>query len=103
MYLLVKISAIFLIIYLINKAVNRPATIKGWSFKGPVENVWYTEKGIPSVLIHGTEYNLDYMIWHFDDIIHVGDTIIKRKGDLRLRLIRRNTKDTVFYNSLDDD
>jgi hypothetical protein len=103
MFLLAKILAVLLILYFIKKRIDMPTTIEGWSFKGPVEKIWYDDKHIPFVLVNGVEYNLYGTIWHFGDIIHVGDTIIKQKGDRRIRLIRRNTKDTVFYNTSTND
>jgi hypothetical protein len=102
-FLLVKVFVGVLMIYLIIKAFSTAAEKKSWSFKGPVEKVWYDDKGFPTVWVNGNKYDLYDTKWDSDDIINVGDTLIKRKGDLRITLIRRNSNDTVFYKSRNDD
>jgi len=70
-------------------------------FTGPVERVWYDNKGYPFVIVNGREYYLGDAIWHFNVKIHKGDTIVKQKGDLRIKIIKPHTKDTIYYNSVD--
>ena len=72
-----------------------------WDFKGPVEKVWYSDKHYPTVVVNNKVYDLYYTTWKFDVEILKGDTIIKNKGDLRIRLIRSNSKDTLYFNSID--
>lgn len=67
-------------------------------FKGAVDDVSYDAKGNPSVYVNHKKRDIYWMTWHRDCIIHKGDTLIKNKGDLRLRLIRANQRDTIFFD-----
>jgi hypothetical protein len=76
-----------------------------WSFKGVVEKVHYSDKGIPDVTVNGAEYYLFYTVMDIDYRIQRGDTLIKQKGDLRIKVIRPHTRDTIYdrnpsYNPL---
>jgi hypothetical protein len=92
------IIAVFIFLIFID-IVIKPKKALRWSFKGPVEKVWYDRKGIPFITIKGKEYDVFYFDWDFETKIEKGDTVIKQKGDLRLKLIRPNTRDTIYYNS----
>src|SRR5258708_4070460 len=68
------------------------------SFNGLVQNVNYNEKGIPTVTIKGIEYYLAGENWgHYQDKIETGDSMIKKKGELYIKLIKRNRIDTVKH------
>lgn len=69
-----------------------------WHFKGAVEKIRY-DKHYPTIWINGKDYSLYYTIWNFDIKIQPGDTIIKKENDLRIYLIRRSRKDTIYFNS----
>ena len=69
-----------------------------WNFKGVVEKVWYDKTAFPHVTVNGTEYDLRIAIWDFNIKINKGDTIIKKKGDERILLIRPKTRDTIYPN-----
>lgn len=66
-------------------------------FNGTVQNVTYSIKGYPTVTINGTNYPLDYPYWNFSIPIGKGDRIIKKKGEMNLKLIKRNRKDTIDF------
>ena len=86
------------VISLFYNIVIEPKVAAGWDFKGPVEKVWYSEKGTPSITVNGKEYWVFHLIWNNGTKIDKGDTVIKQKGDLRLKLIKPNTRDTIYYN-----
>jgi hypothetical protein len=76
-----------------------------WSFKGAVEKVHYSDKGIPDVTVNGNEYYLFYAVMDLDYRIQRGDTLIKQKGDLGVKVIRPHSRDTIYdrnplYNPL---
>ena len=66
-----------------------------WNFNGAVQKVRYDVKGIPFVTVNGKEYDLYDTFWDFNIKIHKGDTIIKNKGDRRIKVIH-NSKDTTY-------
>jgi len=73
------------------------------SFKGAAEKVYYNVKGIPHITINGKEYNLIGTIKNLDYKIQEGDTVIKQKHDLRIKIIRPNSRDTIYdRDPLDD-
>ncbi|MEB0260205.1 MULTISPECIES: hypothetical protein [unclassified Mucilaginibacter] len=82
----------------INKNLQ-PKLVETWHFKGPVEKVKYNIQGTPLVTIRNKEYNLHWTTWHNDAKIYKGDTLIKEKGDRRVKLIRQNSKDTIYFNT----
>ncbi|MCQ6959462.1 hypothetical protein [Mucilaginibacter aquariorum] len=98
-------SYIFLVVVgllIISGYINRniqSKLVKRWHFKGPVEKIKYNIQGTPLVTIHDKEYNLYWAIWHNDVKIYKGDTLIKEKGDQRIKLIRPNAKDTIYFNT----
>lgn len=67
-------------------------------FKGIVEKIHYDIHQHPTITLNGKEYDLSNMKWHRDFMIHVGDTIIKIKGDLRIKLLKQNSRDTIYFN-----
>lgn len=70
-----------------------------WQFKGVVTKVWYADiKHIPIIVVNGKKYNTTYLLWHHDVSIKVGDTAIKDSGDIRLKIIRNNSRDTIYFN-----
>jgi len=88
---LVAIAFIFLILILIHN--NR---IKNYKFKGIVEDVTYNQNRYPVVKINGEEYTLDYDGWGLNENkIYTGDELIKNKGEMELKLIKPDKKDTI--------
>jgi len=95
---------IFIIILMIKDYyydVSGPREAQRSHFKGTVEKVRYDGKMIPYVVIKGKEHRLYNFMWHSSFLIHVGDTIIKKRKDPRIYLIKSNTKDTVYFNDYD--
>ena len=66
-------------------------------FNGTVQNVTYSVKGFPTVTINGTNYSLGYPNWGFNVPIEKGDKLIKKKGEMDLKLIKRNRRDTIDF------
>jgi hypothetical protein len=66
-------------------------------FNGTVQNVTYSVKGFPTVTINGTNYSLDYTNWGFNVPIEKRDKLIKKKGEMNLKLTKRNRKDTIDF------
>ncbi len=94
--LIVSIVTIILAVIAFNNRKNIPGKEFNWNFKGVVEKVHYNEKGIAYVTVNGKEYNLISMIMDLNYSIQKGDTIIKQKGDYRIKIIRPNGKDTIY-------
>jgi hypothetical protein len=69
-----------------------------WHFSGAVENVRYDVKKYPWVIVNRIEYNLYYTTWDFNVKINKGDTLIKQANDIRIKLIRQGTHDTISFN-----
>ena len=78
------------------KTYIEPKKVRKWNFKGVVEKVRYDNQKHAYVTVNGTEYFLFYTIWDSDVKISKGDTIIKEPGDLRIKLIKPNSKDTLY-------
>lgn len=91
---------LFLVLILISNwyhSVRGPKLARDIHFRGPVTKVYYDQRHHPYITIKGKERNLDWMIWDRYCTINVGDTIIKSKGDLKVKLIKRNSKDTISF------
>jgi hypothetical protein len=93
--IIIIIAAIF-IEHIIN---NSPDVTSKWDFKGPVQKVWYDLQCFPHVIVNGKEYDLVNTTWHFKIPINVGDTIIKKSGDMHIEVIRANTHDTIIFKN----
>jgi len=102
---LITVSFILSAIISVHTKKDSEKTSLNWSFKGIVEKVSYSDKRIPTVTVNGKEYYLFYTIMDIGYNIQKGDTIIKQRDDLRIKVIRPNTKDTIYdrnqlYNPL---
>ncbi len=86
---------LFVIFSVVNKSIESKKALK-WHFKGPVEYVYYNDKNTPHVVINHKKYDLFYAIWDKSIKINVGDTLIKQKGSLFIKLIRKNGTDTLY-------
>lgn len=95
-YTLLTIIVFILLVCGLIKKHTEPKKALKWNFKGAVEKVRYDDEGNPWVTVNDKEYFLFYTIWDSNVKIHKGDTIIKEKGDLRIKLIRPNSKDTIY-------
>jgi hypothetical protein len=90
--------AIILVLFGIYKRSSVTQKAIKWHFSGPVENVRYDVKKYPWVIINGIEFNLYYTTWDFNVKINKGDTLIKQVDDIRIKLIRQGTHDTISFN-----
>jgi len=69
-----------------------------WHFKNVVTNVVYEERGFVDIMLNGKEYTLDDVIWDISKKIRKGDTLIKSAGNMRIKILRPNTQDTIYLN-----
>jgi hypothetical protein len=89
----ISFFAIILILWLVSNEI-----VRNYNFDGIVEKVTYSIKGIPKVTIKGVEYHLEYNDYHFNNgLIEKGDRLIKKKGEMDLKLIKSNSKDTINF------
>lgn len=64
-----------------------------YHFNGKVESVYYDIKGIATINIKGVHYILSDPNWDFDhNRISKGDSIIKSKNSMIVKLIKANGK-----------
>jgi membrane-bound ClpP family serine protease len=62
-----------------------------YQFNGRVDSVFYGEKATATVWVRKEEYYLDANNWDFDhNRIQKGDSLIKEKNSMVIRLIRPN-------------
>ncbi len=92
----VKIIFFVMVIIFITNSILEPKKALKWSFKGPVQKVSYDGQHTPSVTVHYKKYYLYNVQWDRQIKIHVGDTIIKKKDNLLIMLIRKNSRDTIY-------
>lgn len=70
-----------------------------YEFDGKVDKVTYDVKGKASVTIKGIQYDLSDPNWDFDhNRIQTGDSMIKKKNSMIIRLIKRDGK-TIIEDS----
>jgi len=96
------IALTFLILALILYWAKRDAVKRArqTQFSGVVEKVRYDIHKYQFITINGTEYDLNGMKWHHNIPVHNGDTIVKQRGDLRIKLLRRNSRDTIMFDDI---
>jgi len=70
---------------------------KDYQFKGVVENVVYSINGSPDVFINGKKYPLTYNIWNLNRKIEKGDSLIKHKNEMILKLVKKQTGETIYF------
>jgi len=74
---------------------TRKAKIKNFAyeFNGKVESVSYDDKLEATVFIGDSDYYLTDPSWDFDhNRIQVGDSLIKRKNSMLIKLVKKNGK-----------
>jgi hypothetical protein len=98
----VKVAFLVIVIIFVIASITEPKKALEWSFRGPVQKVSYDGQHTPSVTVNHKEYYLYNVKWDREIEIHVGDIIIKEKGDLLIKLVRKNTKDTIYDRTIDD-
>lgn len=85
------------IIYLIVAYFIDTNTEKNLEFCGVVQTVKYSIKGSPTVTINGSEYELYSNFWAFDEKIRAGDFLIKVKNTLVIKLVKKGTKEVIYF------
>ncbi len=65
-------------------------------FNGIVETVKYDIKGFPTLTINRVDYRL-VGPYRFDHQIETGDTLIKLKGNIHYKLIKRQTGKIIRF------
>lgn len=87
---LLLIISFLLIVFILALVGYRRAY--NYSFNGIIENVTYNSKNNPTITIKGEDYDLTYNTWgnYKNPKIEVGDTAIKKKGELSFILKKRN-------------
>ncbi|WP_259068761.1 hypothetical protein HDF24_07595 [Mucilaginibacter sp. X4EP1] len=96
--LLLVAVVVILVFFSVYKRKTLSKNVNKWHFSGAVDNIRYDVKKYPWVTVDGYEYNLYYTIWDFNVKIGKGDTLIKQTDDLRIKLIRQGTHDTISFN-----
>ena len=71
---------------------------RNYEFNGVVEDVNYDIKGTPSVTISGHVYYLSYNNWNFQHRIMKMDTLIKKKGYMKIILIKYSTHEKIILD-----
>jgi len=71
--------------------------LKSYEFKGVVQNVEYDIQGSPDVFVNGRKYSLGYNGWNFGYNIQKGDSLIKDKGTMTVKLIKFKTCKVIIF------
>lgn len=70
-----------------------------YKFNGRVENINYSSKGYPEVMINGDFFYLN-VGWDNDHIIEVGDTLKKDSGQLKVILIKHQSNKVLRFDRM---
>ncbi|WP_147322012.1 hypothetical protein [Mucilaginibacter conchicola] len=70
-----------------------------WDINGPIEAVYYYKKSIAHFTVKGKEYESFHLIWRSNMKFDVGDTIIKKHNSYLIKLIKKNTTDTLSFGN----
>jgi hypothetical protein len=70
---------------------------RAYEFKGIIKEVTYDIKGTPDVKINGIKYTLSYNDWNFDHQIQKGDSLIKVRNIMVVKLVKQKTGEIVFF------
>ncbi|WP_413670501.1 hypothetical protein ACEN9X_11480 [Mucilaginibacter sp. Mucisp86] len=81
-------------IYYYNNLVRKNHSIE---FNGKVEKVIYSIKGEPTVSINGKTFDLPVNLWDFSHKIEKGDSLIKSKDSMVIKLIKYKTGQVIFF------
>jgi len=70
---------------------------KNYQFKGIIDSVAYSINGSPDVFINGKKYALTYNIWNLTRKMAKGDSLIKRKNQMILKLVKKQSGETIYF------
>src|ERR1700744_5492887 len=59
-----------------------------YQFDGKADTVIYSHKGEPTITIHGTKYDLSVNFWDFNHQIQVGDSLVKKRNSLQVKIFK---------------
>lgn len=82
------------VVYLYNRLFEENLPYK---FSGKVEKVSYSVKGEPTVLINGKGFDLPVNFWNFNHKIQKGDSLIKQKNSMVIKLVKQKTGEVIFF------
>lgn len=90
-------AAIIVILLLIGYYSGGTSTneTQEWDFKGVVEQVTKSLT-TTTITVNGKSYILETLKLKPGIDIQKGDTVIKKKGDLMLKMIKPGTRDTIY-------
>lgn len=66
-------------------------------FNGKVENVSYSIKGEPTVSINNKTFNLPVNLWDFNHKIERGDSLIKLKDSMVIKLVKYKSRQVLLF------
>jgi len=84
---------IVLVVFFGGSGLISDAWARHMQFNGIVEGVTYDFRKAPTVRIGGKDYYLNF--GSLTKNIEVGDKLIKKRGEIRILLIKFNSKDTI--------
>ncbi|WP_448697711.1 hypothetical protein ACFGVR_13200 [Mucilaginibacter sp. AW1-3] len=86
------IAGLFGLVVLVFLYFRANYVYSNYSFNGRVDSVFFSDKRAPVVLIDKKKYVLEAADWNIQDscLIHKGDSMIKNKGSLVIKLVRLN-------------
>lgn len=67
-----------------------------YEFNGVIDSVGYCAKGFPYVKINNKVFYLE-ADWNFNHSLNVGDTMIKKKNSLEIKVIKKETGETQIF------
>jgi len=67
------------------------------AFNGKVENVFYSIKGEPTVSINNKTFNLPVNLWDFNHKIEKGDSLIKLKDSMIIKLVKYKSGQVMLF------
>lgn len=65
-------------------------------FNGSIDSVAYCTKGFPYVKVNNNVYYLE-ADWNFNHSLHIGDSIIKKKNSLEIKVIKKETGEVQIF------
>ncbi|HEX3387182.1 MAG TPA: hypothetical protein VHS53_18410 [Mucilaginibacter sp.] len=91
------IIVVIILVYVVGATFINYERVRLLHFNGMVEDISYGQSGSnPEVQINGENYNLWSGFWSINyQKIEKEDKLIKIRGDLHLKMIKPNSKDTV--------
>jgi hypothetical protein len=66
-------------------------------FNGKVENVFYSVKGEPTISINNKTFNLPVNLWDFNHKIERGDSLIKFKDHMVIKLVKYKSGQVMLF------